>query len=83
MWRLIFLVNFINDVGIVSSTDTIVSALSDLKKVPDFLRRNFKDKFTRYKDMRPVSNQPGRLYATAKTHKFNSLDEIAVANLKF
>ena len=32
---------------------------------------NFKDKFTRYKDMRPVSNQPGRLYAAAKTHKFN------------
>ena len=29
--------------------------------------------------MRLVSNQPGRLYATAKTHKFNSLDE----NLKF
>ena len=28
--------------------------------------------------MRLVSNQPGRLYATAKTHKFNSLDEITV-----
>ena len=33
--------------------------------------------------MRPVSNQPGRLYTTAKTHKFNSLDEITVENLKF
>ena len=33
--------------------------------------------------MRPVSNQPGRLYATAKTYKFNSLDEITVENLKF
>ena len=33
--------------------------------------------------MRPVSNQPGRIYATAKTHKFNSLDDINVDNLKF
>ena len=33
--------------------------------------------------MRPVSNQPGRLYTAAKTHKFNSLDEITVENLKF
>ena len=33
--------------------------------------------------MRPVSNQPGRIYATAKTHKFNSLDDISVNNRKF
>ena len=33
--------------------------------------------------MRPVPNQPGRIYATAKTHKFNSLDEINIENLKF
>ena len=62
------------------TTDTI---LSDLKNVQDFLRRNFKDKFIHYEDMRPVSNQPGRLYATAKTHKFNSLDEITAENLKY
>ena len=36
-----------------------------------------------YKDMRPVSNQPGRLYATAKIHKFSSLDEITIEKLKF
>ena len=59
----------------VPTTD---STLTDLKKFQDFLRRNFKDK-----DMTPVSNQPGRSYATAKTHKFNSLDEITVENLKF
>ena len=53
-----------------------------LKKFQDFLRSNFKDKVTHYKDMRPVSNQPGRLYATVKTHKFNSPDEITVENLK-
>ena len=33
--------------------------------------------------MRPVSNQPGRLYTTAKTLKFNLLDEITAENLKF
>ena len=33
--------------------------------------------------MRPVSNQPGRIYVTAKTHKFNSLVDINVDNLKF
>ena len=33
--------------------------------------------------MRPVSNQHRRIYATAKIHKFNSLDEIIVDNLKF
>ena len=29
------------------------------------------------------NNQPGRIYATAKTHEFNSLDDINVHNLKF
>ena len=43
----------------------------------------FQRQTTHYKDMGPVSNQPARLYATAKTHKFNSLDEIIVENLKF
>ena len=54
-----------------------------LRNFPDFLFCNFKDKFTHYKDMRPVCNQPGRLYATAKTHKFNLLDRITIDNLKF
>ena len=30
-----------------------------------------------------MSNQPGLIYATAKTHKFTSLDEINVDNLNF
>ena len=73
------------DDGINNGTyaPTTDSTLSDLKKFQDFLRRNFKEKFTHYKDMRPVSSQPSRLYATAKTHKFNSLDEITKENLKF
>ena len=33
--------------------------------------------------MIPKSNQPARLYATSKTHKFNGLDEITVEKLKF
>ena len=64
-------------------TPTEDNALNDLRKFQDFLRRNSKDKFARYEDMRPVSNQPGRIYVTAKTHKFNSLVDINVHNLKF
>ena len=67
--------------GIYTRTED--NTLNYLRKFQDFLWRNFKDKFARYEDMRPVSNQPGRIYATAKTHKFNSLDEINVGNLKF
>ena len=33
--------------------------------------------------MRRASHEPGKLNATAKTHKFNSLDDITVDNLKF
>ena len=72
------------DEGITNGTyaPTTDLTLTDLKKFQDFLRHNFIGKFTHYKDMRPVSNQPGRLYATVKTHKFNSLDQITVENLK-
>ena len=56
---------------------TLDTILNDLKKFQDFFF------FDRYKDMRPVSNQPGRLYATAKTHKFSSLDRITIEKLKF
>ena len=33
--------------------------------------------------MLPKSNQPGQLYGTAKTHKFNSIEDITLENLKF
>ena len=46
---------------------TVDATLSDLKKFQDFLRRNFKGKYDRYEDMRPRSNQFGKIYATAKT----------------
>ena len=32
--------------------------------------------------MHPVSNQPGRFFATAKTYKLTSLKDITVENLK-
>ena len=62
---------------------TVDTTLSDLKKFQDFVRRNIKDEYDRYEDMRPIPNQPGKFYATAKTHKFDSLDNIAIQNLKF
>ena len=33
--------------------------------------------------MRPKSNQPARLCATTKTHKFNNLDKVTVEKIKF
>ena len=33
--------------------------------------------------MKPNSNQTERLYGTAKTHKFENLEDITLANLKF
>ena len=36
----------------------------------------------RYYEMCPVSNRPARFFVTAKTHKFKSLEEINVDQLK-
>ena len=33
--------------------------------------------------MLPKSNQPGQLYGTAKSRKFDSIDDIVIENLKF
>ena len=65
------------------NTPTEDNTLNDLRKFQEFLRKNFKDKFARYKDMGPVFNQPECKYAIAKTHKFNSLDDLNIDNLKF
>ena len=40
---------------------------SNLKHFQDFLYRHFK-KSEHYDQMRPISNQPSRFFATAKTH---------------
>ena len=33
--------------------------------------------------MQPDSNQPARLYGTAKTHKFETVEDITLANMRF
>ena len=33
--------------------------------------------------MQPYCNQPAHLHGTAKTHKFETLEDITVSNLKF
>ena len=60
------------------TTDTIHE---DLEKFQSFFYRNFKT-HPRYNDMRPVSNQPARFFATAKTHKFDDYSLINANNLK-
>ena len=32
--------------------------------------------------MRPISNQPARFFATAETHKFDTIEETNVKDLK-
>ena len=67
--------------GIYAPTED--TTLRDLKLFQGFLHRNFKDKHHKYEEMRPASHEPGKLYATAKTHKSSSLDHITVDNLMF
>ena len=67
--------------GIYAPTED--TTLRDLKLFQGFLHRNFKDKHHKYEEMRPASHEPGKLYATAKTHKSSSLDDITVDNLMF
>ena len=61
--------------------ETVDSTRKDLKHFQDFLYRYFyKTKY--YDGMRPVSNQPARFFATAKTHKFDTIEDINVKDLK-
>ena len=75
------MLNDVTSTGIYAPTED--ATLKDLKLFQDFLRRNFKDKYDKYEEMRPALHEPGKLYATTKTHKFNSSDDITVDNLKF
>ena len=58
------------------------NTLDDLKTFKSFLYRNFYGKYEHYEKMLLKSNQPGQLYGTAKTHKFNSIEDITLENLK-
>ena len=61
--------------------ETVDNTLKDLKNFQSFLYRHFYE--TEYYDpMRPTSNQPARFFATAKTHKFNNINEINLNQLK-
>ena len=75
--------NTIND-SIMKGTclETTDNTLRELLQFQDFLYRNFHN-YEHYKDMKPDSNQPVRLYGTAKTHKYETLEAITVANLNF
>ena len=61
--------------------ETTDNTLKDLKYFPEFLYRNFKD-YKNFDDTRPISIQPAKSYGTAKTHKFENLDDTTPQNLK-
>ena len=61
--------------------ETVDNTQKDLKHFKGFLYRHFY-KTKCYDSMRPVSNQPARSIATAKTHKFDTTEDINVKDLK-
>ena len=61
------------------------NTIKDLQSFQSFLYRNFKDCKNdnfKYEDVRPTSNQPATLFAMAKTHKFDSFEDITTENIK-
>ena len=62
--------------------ETTYNTLKEVSQFQDFLYRNFRN-YERYKDMEPHGNQTARLYGTTKIHKFEFLEDITLANLKF
>ena len=58
------------------------TTLHDLKRLQDFLYRNFYN-YENYNKMYPHSNQPAKLYGTAKTQKFKYINEITKEQIKF
>ena len=61
--------------------ETSDNALCDLKRFQDFLYRHLY-KHKDYEAIRPRSNQPSRFFATAKTHKFESIKDISLESIK-
>ena len=56
----------------------VYNFVAPLKTFKSFLYRNFYGKYEHYEKMLPKSNQPGQLYGAAKTHKFNSIEDITL-----
>ena len=73
--------NMINE-GIAEGKyiETVEKTHKDLKHFQDFLYRNL-NKHEQYESMHPKSNQQGRFFATAKTHKFDSINDITLNQL--
>ena len=61
--------------------ETVDNTHQDLKHFQNFLHRHF-FKTEYYEKIRPISNQPASLFATAKTHKFNRIENINIEDLK-
>ena len=72
------------DDGIMKVTyvETTDNTLKELSQFQDFLYRNFHN-CEGYNDVKLDRNQPALLYRTTKTHKFETLEDITVANMKF
>ena len=57
------------------------NTLTELKSFQNYVYRHFK-KHEKYKEMRPTSSQPARIFTTAKTNKFTDIKQINVNDLK-
>ena len=58
------------------------NSIKDLQNFKQLLKRNFKG-YEKLDDMLPASNQPARIYASSKTHKFLSVNSVSINDLKF
>ena len=77
--KIIRLINYVisKKVYVIEEYD---NTLAELKLFQNFIHRYFK-KHEKYKEMRPTSSQPARLFATAKTHKFIDIKQTNINDL--
>ena len=70
--------------GIDKGTCTLTedSIIKDRKNFKQFLKNKFQ-RYDKLDDMLPTSNQPARIHASAKTHKFSCFDSVNINDLKF
>ena len=61
--------------------ETVNNTHEDLKNFQNFMYKHFY-KTEYYGKMRPISNQPAIFIKTAKTHKFNKIEDINIQDLK-
>ena len=61
--------------------ETDDNILKELESFQSFLYRHFKNS-PHYRQMLPSSRQLARIFATAKTHKLENINDITVDNLK-